>query len=260
MRDRVPAQALIEQVLLRQAAERPPTRLDRLVGRDPLAAQARPWFAGAVGERAVAAVLATLPAGWTTLHSLPVGRRGADIDHLVVGPAGVFTISTTGHPAAAVRVAGRTVLVAGARQPSVPKAEAEARRVDRIVAAVMPDAPAVRPVVAVVGARRLTVKRGPEPVAVLEAARLRRFLLSQPVRITPAQADALVAVLDEPRSWRPAAAAGPELLLAYRVLGRRIAAAERIRRTWAALGGVAISGSVLAAMWTGPTLLEALLH
>jgi hypothetical protein len=37
------------------------------------------------------AVLARLPLGWTVLHDLPwPGRAGAQLDHLALGPAGVF--------------------------------------------------------------------------------------------------------------------------------------------------------------------------
>lgn len=249
MRHRVPAQALIEQVLLEQAASRPRTRLERLVGRDPLAQDARPWYAGAAGERAVAARLALLPAGWTVLHSLPVGRDGADIDHLVIGPAGVFTISTKHCADASVWVAGRTVLVAGAKQAYVPKAEAEARRVDRIVAGVLGDAPAVQPVVAVVGAKRVTVRRGPHTVAVLDADRLRRWLLAQPERLTRGHVAALVAALDDPRTWQPAEVADAAMLLEFAALSRAVDGAGRARRAWAGVCGLSAFAASLGALW-----------
>jgi hypothetical protein len=244
MRDRVPAQALLEQVLLRQAAARPRTRLERLVGRDPIEPEARSWYAGATGERTVAARLTGLPAGWTVLHSLPVGRNGADIDHLVVGPGGVFTVNTKHHVDASVWVAGRTVLVAGASTPIVQKAEAEARRIDRIVAGVLADPPAVRPVVAVVGAKRLTVRRAPQSVVVLRAEHLRRFLRSQPERLTPVEVAALVRAFDDPSTWLPTAEAGPELLLAFSRLQREARAAARVRTGWAVgLLGLTAAGS-----------------
>jgi hypothetical protein len=47
---------------------------------------------GAVGEGRVAAVLARLPDGWFIFHDMVVGR--AQIDHIVVAPAGVYTIET----------------------------------------------------------------------------------------------------------------------------------------------------------------------
>jgi hypothetical protein len=45
--------------------------------------------------RATARALTALPAGWTVLHDvLWPGRRGARIDHVVVGPGGVFVIAS----------------------------------------------------------------------------------------------------------------------------------------------------------------------
>lgn len=244
MRDRVPAQALLEQVLLRQAVARRRGRLERLIGVDPVDPEARGWYTGAIGERLVAARLAGLPDGWTVLHSLPLGRGGADIDHLVVGPGGVFTISTKLHVDASVWVAGRSVLVAGRRQAYTGRSASEARRVDRIVAGVVPDAPAVQPVVAVVGAKRLTVKAGPSAVTVLRAEQLRRWLRSRPVRLAPEQVARLVARFDDAATWQPTVEAGPELLLAFNRLHREVRAAARTRVGWAlALAVLAVGGA-----------------
>lgn len=244
MQDRVPAQALLEQVLRARAAERPRTRLERLVGVDPIGPDALSWYAGALGERAVAGRLAGLPAGWRVFHSLPVGRGGADIDHLVVGPGGVFTIDTKHQRDASVWVAGHAVLVAGRRQPYVQKAEAQARRIDRIVGAVLPAAPAVQPVIAVVGAKRLAVRRQPRTARVLRAEQLVRFLGAQPERLSPGEVAALAARFDDVRTWQPTVEAGPELLLAFAGLARDVRRAARIRRTWVStLLGLTATGS-----------------
>ena len=51
------------------------------------------WEKGAAGERAVQEILATLPSEWTVFHDLHwPGRARANIDHLVIGPGGVFVI------------------------------------------------------------------------------------------------------------------------------------------------------------------------
>lgn len=242
MRDRVPAQALIEQVLRARAALRPLTGLERFVGVDPIGPAAMPWYSGVLGERAVAGRLAALPAGWTVFHSLPVGRNGADIDHLVVGPAGVFTIDTKHHRDASVWVAGHAVLVAGRRQPYVQKAEAQARRVDRIVADVLPESPAVRPVIAVVGAQRLAVRAQPRIARVLRAEQVVRYLLAQPVALDPAQVEALVLEFDDVRTWQPTVDAAPELLLAFADLSREIRGAARRRAAWV-LGLLGLTGT-----------------
>jgi hypothetical protein len=43
--------------------------------------------------RAVAKGLPKLDEAWRVLHSVPVGSRDSDIDHVVIGPGGVYTIN-----------------------------------------------------------------------------------------------------------------------------------------------------------------------
>jgi hypothetical protein len=33
-------------------------------------------------------------AGWHVLHAVPIGTRGTDIDHVVIGPFGLVTVNT----------------------------------------------------------------------------------------------------------------------------------------------------------------------
>ena len=54
----------------------------------PRAAERR-WRRGAEGEEVVARRLAALDSSWHVLHSVPVGNRDSDIDHVVIGPGGV---------------------------------------------------------------------------------------------------------------------------------------------------------------------------
>jgi hypothetical protein len=55
----------------------------------------RAWRTGAVGEEMTAAALAALPAGaFVVLHDRRKPRSRANIDHLVVGPTGVWVVET----------------------------------------------------------------------------------------------------------------------------------------------------------------------
>lgn len=49
---------------------------------------------GAEGEAMTARILARLPAGYVVMHDLPMPRSRANVDHVVIGPTGVFTIET----------------------------------------------------------------------------------------------------------------------------------------------------------------------
>jgi hypothetical protein len=70
---------------------------------------------------------------WRVLHSIPVGKDGADIDHLVVGPAGVFTLNTKHHPRARIWVAGDTLLVSGVHQLYIRNSRHGAARAGRLL-------------------------------------------------------------------------------------------------------------------------------
>lgn len=56
--------------------------------------EAGAWAAGAEGERRVAAALSGLPDRWTVVHDrlLRPGRSGANLDHIAIGPGGVYVI------------------------------------------------------------------------------------------------------------------------------------------------------------------------
>ena len=56
---------------------------------------AKAWRRGAVGERRTARLLAALERhGWAVLPDLAVPRSQANLDHLVIGPGGVFVIDS----------------------------------------------------------------------------------------------------------------------------------------------------------------------
>jgi Nuclease-related domain len=59
------------------------------------------WRQGAAGERRTARLLSPLQQqGWAVLHDLAVPGSRANLDHLVIGPAGVFVIDSKQYRAA----------------------------------------------------------------------------------------------------------------------------------------------------------------
>lgn len=73
----------------REVARRAREKAERLNKRADLFEQ------GADGEAATAEVLATLPPGWISLHDVRwPGRRLANVDHVLIGPGGVFVIDS----------------------------------------------------------------------------------------------------------------------------------------------------------------------
>ena len=81
---------------------------------------------GEHGEIVVGEELDGLPHEWWVFHAIPRGSAGTDIDHLVIGVGGVYTINTK-NVSANVWVAERVLMVGGTRTSYLPAAVHEAR-------------------------------------------------------------------------------------------------------------------------------------
>ncbi|MEU5192136.1 nuclease-related domain-containing protein [Streptomyces klenkii] len=116
------------------------------------------WRKGLAGERRVGDELNRLGRqGWRVLHSIPLPRE-VDIDHLLIGPGGVFSINTKHHHKKAVWVGDDAVKVNhGKPEPYVRKSRAEARRVERVLERYCGFAVPVEPVLVFVGVTDLKV-------------------------------------------------------------------------------------------------------
>ncbi|MCU1585473.1 MAG: hypothetical protein JWM49_2029 [Microbacteriaceae bacterium] len=202
MSDRSAGQACIEELLRIQQRRPARTRTERIFGASPLSEESRAWYVGALGEIQVGALLNGLPAAWTVFHALPVGRKDSDIDHLVVGPAGVFPINTKTHRGANIWVGRFTVMVNGQKKSYIRNSEHEASQVVKLLVPLGAPASIVRPVIAVVGPKNFTIRQHPDNVAVINAAHLRRWLVKQPTRLHDSSAANIVAHLDRPATWR----------------------------------------------------------
>lgn len=67
-----------------------------LIGNRLYQDQADRWLRGAEGEKAVGAICAELETdGWYAIHDVSLGR--GNVDHILVGPGGIFTIETKSH-------------------------------------------------------------------------------------------------------------------------------------------------------------------
>jgi hypothetical protein len=126
LRQRVPGHSLIDE-LLRQW-DLGTIRVDPANGAVVIDDEATGWFRGVLGERRVAEILSPLGPSWTVLHSVPVGRGTSDIDHVVIGPPGVFTINTKYSPGRDVWVGGYGMYVGGHKQHYIGNSIAEAKR------------------------------------------------------------------------------------------------------------------------------------
>jgi len=243
---RLPAQALIEHLL-----DSVPRRgwLARLLGFSPLdKGDRRDWYKGVLGERQVAGRLARLDPAWVVLHSVPVGSGTSDIDHVVVGPGGVFTLNSKNHSAQDVWVAGRTFLVAGKQCPHIRNSEHEAARASKLLSRALGRAVPVTPLIVVVEPQRLTIKEPPAEVVVLTNQDVRRWLKRRRTVLTAQEVEQIVAVADRPGTWHTSPVAPldrAELQSRLATLQREVRQARIVAGAW----GFAVLGGVVLAAW-----------
>jgi nuclease-like protein len=157
--------------------------------------EASAWRRGAAGERRTARLLAALERhGWVVLHDLAIPGSRANIDHLVIGPGGVFVIDSK-------QYRGRLQLddfgkLWHGRYPLAPSLEAVSFEADQ-AAQVLPDpGVVVLPVVAVHGAQVPWGKVVVEGVPVIAARRLPSMLRALPPLLAP---ERITAVADQAR-------------------------------------------------------------
>lgn len=152
----------------------------------------------------VATRLDRLPEPWHVLYAIPVDDRGGELDCLVIGPGGVFTVMTRCHAAPSVWVAGETFIVDGREVGHVRDARQEAGRAGRHLTLAVGRRVRVTGVVAVeCDPRDLIVRAQPTHVRVEARKRLEHWLLAQPVRLSTAEVDELVRVAHRPDTWQP---------------------------------------------------------
>jgi len=147
------------------------------------------------GEVALASLLQEPPVNWAVFPPGPVSK------HLVVGPGGVFTISTRHSDGEWVWVDKDTIRVSGRRMAARQDAVVEADRVTALLRARIPLRAPVRPVIALVGPRFIVVRGKTPGMIVLDARELQAWLEALPTVLRPIERMELAAVIDNPATW-----------------------------------------------------------
>ena len=164
----------------------------------------RAWRIGADGEVMVGRELARVAQReprWRFLHAIPVGDHGSDIDHIAIGPAGVFTINAKHHPEARVWVGGGTFIVNGNRVPYIRNSRYEAQRAARMLSNATATPVPVFGLIVPVRCRNLTVKTPPVGVAVIPQHDLVRWFLSLPAQMCDQRIATIFEAARRPSTW-----------------------------------------------------------
>lgn len=160
------------------------------------------------------------------LHAVPLGDDDAEIDHLVVGPPGVFTIS----------VGTDTGRLIPTRADAEHEAQIASRALSRATGAtVVADA-----VVVVAAPRRLPRDETPSRVVVVAAARLIRHLRGLPTIYSPGIVASIGRAAEEWTTWRPFGVGSkhPDPDAEFERLHREVSRARTRRAVWQ-FGGIA---------------------
>jgi hypothetical protein len=233
--DRIAGQAVIEKLLADRAGVPARSFLGRVFGADPLRAEDYPWYKGAVGEVAVGQVLERLGPEWVVLHAVPVGAGASDIDHVLIGPAGVFTLNTKNHAGQPVWVAGQTLMVAGKKQRHLYNASHEAARAAKLLSRKVGAPVEATGVVVVVAPKSMTVRAKPSGAVVVTDRQLLRWLSGRPTVLTPRQVAVVAAAAMEPGTWHrnPPVIVDPAFLhFEFARLRTHVDSARRRRAGW----------------------------
>lgn len=162
------------------------------------------WGVGAEGEEKTARILAPLEAqGFRVIHDRLIPGSRTNIDHIVVGPPGVFVVETKNY-AGRLRVRGGEVWVAGRRKTEML---AQAKREAAAVAAVVSPVP-VTPLICVHRADLGWFKVEVEGIRIVGPRELVKLLRKAPATLTADRVANLADRID--RSLSPAVRAARE--------------------------------------------------
>jgi hypothetical protein len=165
----------------------------------------RAWRVGADGEETVGARLEKLRKhGWHILHALPIGRGDADIDHLVIGHGGVYTINTKNHPGKKIWIGKYAVQVNGQSVPHLRNSKTEAERVGRTLSAAVRFAVPVKPALVFLTGGLIpdvTIRQRPPDVLIFNKLNVVRAIKRAPKRLDQEQVQAIYEVARRCTTW-----------------------------------------------------------
>lgn len=239
----------IAELLRVQSAIRERSTLARVFGVSPLTTAGRDPYRFALGVVDVGDALDALArggTGWHVLHSVQLAD-GSELDHLVIGPAGVFIVTTAVHPDGVVEAAQRTFTVSDERYPHIRDMEHGIGRVEGLLSAAAGSPIEVSGVLAVVEPRSLVVREPHRDVAVISASTIVRWLSRRPTTLEPAEVDRIVAVARRGTTWGSDIQkdGATELRARFDALRAEVDRAWSLHRLWATAVTVLAAGALI---------------
>jgi len=256
VKERIPAFTITRECLRRQSAAGTRSAAGRVFGQSPLNPDVRSWYRGALGEMEVVGEFGRLGDDWTVLHAVPLSSSTSEVDHLVIGPGGVFTVTTRNLSGQRVLVVGGTLRVNGGPTEHIRDARDEAERAAKALDKVLGDVVEVRPVIVIVDPA--STSRRPSSVAVLESGELSAWLLGRPQVYSDGVVARIAAAAESQETWRDCPLvveqqASPEP--SFAALRSEVDAARSRARGWIVVALIAALGALGAAASMLPSVL-----
>lgn len=252
LRARRAAHTAVEEFLRVQDALRPRSRIDRIFGVSMLSEHSSTRLDEALGEIVVGEALDQLSDQWTVLHAVPLDARRSDIDHMVIGPAGVFTLATREKSDQNAWIA-RDAFGGGAKGINhIRNSEFEIGRVERTLSAAVGSPVHAVGVIVVVDPTSIMVTGTSRDVTVITSLELVGWLEGLPPTLDSDQVQAISRVAEIPDTWSPdpePVCGGVRLFERFDEVRHEIMLAERVRRLWFAAVTTALLASVALAAW-----------
>lgn len=166
----------------------------------------RNWRLGAEGEELVAKEIAKLQQRdprWRVIHDLRVGKRGANIDHILVGPPGIFVIDAKHWPNAAVKVYRSGPWIDGKKAwKDFNGVRKQAVLASNILSSATGMSISAMPILAFVNPASFQVKDQPEDVIITYRKNLIKALSNYPEKITDSQIETIFEAMRQPQTWK----------------------------------------------------------
>lgn len=257
LRDRGPAHDSMLDFLAHHRRRRPRTAIDRFFGRTVLDSAGRDAFHHARAEIIVGEQLDGFESGWVVLHALPIGPAGATIDHLVIGPGGVFAVRAEQHRDALVDISPTGVVSTRSRPSLLRRVEWAVGLVERSLTDAVGFPVRAGGIIAVLdpAAPVRAAGHSAQDVRVIESAELTDWLCDLDP-ILPAETVAtLIRAASLDQTWGADGRIAPDHVASRRIRAEfddvvhAVRSSERTRRLWFVVAVTPVFGMAGIAAW-----------
>ncbi|MGV8968787.1 MAG: nuclease-related domain-containing protein [Cellulomonas sp.] len=196
------AQAYLRADVLELVLPQPRRALDAFDSFARPPAPAPPAIAVGPQDEGIAARLDRLvEKGWLALHDLPVGLQGGLLDHLLIGPGGVFTIRSYAHPGSVACLSRTGIVVNGRPTNYLRDAQLERARMEHLLGAAAGLVVEVRSVI-VLDAVVFAPCARPDAALVVSRDDLPDIFRRLPLRLAATKVEAVRAAAGRRATWR----------------------------------------------------------